>query len=47
MFLGAGKKIKTAMTGKDKKQESPKLLVNSSGIKSMFIDCAPWVLANK
>ena len=47
MFYGAGKKIKAAMNGKDKKQESPKFLVNSSGIKSMFIDCAPWTLANK
>lgn len=47
MFLVAGKKIKSAMNGKDKKQESPKLLVNAAGIKSMFIDCAPWALASK
>ena len=45
MFLGAGKKIKAAMNGKNKEQESPRLLINSESIKKMFFDCAPWTLA--
>lgn len=45
MFLGAGKKIKASMNGKDKKQDSPKLIISSNDIKNMFIDCAPWAIA--
>ena len=47
MFYNAGKKIKSSMSGKDKKQESPKLVINSGGLKSMFIDCAPWTIVKK
>jgi hypothetical protein len=47
MFFNAGKKIKSSMSGKDKKQESPKLIINSADLKSMFIDCAPWTIVKK
>ena len=46
MIFNASKKIKTHISGKSKKQESPKLLVDVTGIKSMFIECAPWALEN-
>ena len=47
MFFKAGKKIKGSMTGKDKSQESPMLVIKSSKVKSMFADCAPWTLIKK
>ena len=47
MFFNAGKKIKSSMSGKDKNQESPKLIINSADLKSMFIDCAPWTIVKK
>jgi hypothetical protein len=44
MFYGAAKKIKTSMSGKQRNQDSPMLVINPSGVKSMFIDCAPWAI---
>jgi hypothetical protein len=44
MFFNAGKKIKASISGKEKKLDSPLLVIQPSKVKSMFADCAPWTL---
>jgi hypothetical protein len=47
MIFNASKKIKTHISGKSKKQENPILIINPSGIKGVFVACAPWSIVNK
>lgn len=47
MFLSSSKKIKSQISGASKKQDNPLLIINPSGIKSVFVACAPWAILNK
>jgi len=47
MFFTGSKKIKSLTSGSSKKQESPLLIINPSGIKGVFVSCAPWTIINK
>ena len=47
MFFSGSKKIKTLISGSSKKQENPLLVINPSGIKGVFVACAPWSIVNK
>jgi len=47
MFFTGSKKIKSFISASSKKQEKPLLIVNPSGIKGLFVDCAPWSIVNK
>ena len=47
MFFSGSKKIKTLISASSKKQENPLLIINPSGIKGVFVACAPWSIVNK
>jgi hypothetical protein len=47
MFFTGSKKIKTLISASSKKQENPLLIINPSGIKGVFVACAPWSIVNK
>ena len=47
MFFSGAKKIKALISGKSIKKENPLLIINPSGIKGVFVACAPWTIVNK
>lgn len=47
MFFEASKRIKAQISGTKKKREKPLLVVEPTGLKNLFIDCAPWVILGK
>jgi hypothetical protein len=47
MFFSGSKKIKSLISASSKKQEKPLLIINPSGIKGVFVACAPWSIVNK